>query len=86
MKTKEHIADIAVNTSLNRRGHRGNDREPKSADGRPIVRPRFNWRGNRPRMGKRSMCPLCGAIYHAGSGGLCIECGEREVIDVSYED
>jgi hypothetical protein len=47
---------------------------------------RFNWRGNRPRMGKRGMCPLCGFI-HAGPGGfLCIECGERVTVDVSYDD
>ena len=47
---------------------------------------RFNWRGNRPRMGKRSMCPACGYLYHAPAMGLCLQCGEGEVVDVSYDD
>jgi len=49
-------------------------------------RSRFNWRGNRPRMGKRSMCPLCGGGCSGPAGRLCMECGEREVVDVSYDD
>jgi len=32
------------------------------------------------------MCPLCGAIYAGAGGGLCLECGGREVVDVSYDD
>lgn len=47
---------------------------------------KFNWRGNRPRMGKRSMCPACGFLIHAPAGATCFQCGQRETEDVSYDD
>lgn len=47
---------------------------------------RFNWRGNRPRMGKRAMCPACGDLYAGQGGGLCFQWGEAETVDVSYDD
>jgi hypothetical protein len=40
------------------------------------TRKRFNWRGNRPRMGKRSMCGACGCMIASAPFGLCPRCGK----------
>lgn len=48
---------------------------------------RFNWRGNRPRMGKRSMCVVCGCLIHCAPFSQCPRCGEiGAMYDVGYED
>lgn len=49
---------------------------------------RFNWRGNRPRMGKRGMCGSCGCLIHikVNEGDTCPSCGQPSMSDVSYED
>lgn len=48
--------------------------------------PKFNRRGCFPRMGKRSMCPLCGSVTPLPVGTQCPKCGQREVEDVSHDD
>lgn len=49
---------------------------------------RWNWRGNRPRMGKRGMCGACGCLINAKveEGATCPQCGESTLTDVSYDD
>lgn len=50
--------------------------------------PRFNFRGNRPRMGKRGMCGACGCLVSAkvSEGDICPQCGQPSMSDVSYDD
>ena len=52
------------------------------------AKPKFNWRGNRPRMGKRGMCGACGCLVSikAKEGGDCPECGQPSMTDVSYDE
>lgn len=50
---------------------------------------RFNWRGNRPRVGKRAICPACATIFRFEVGKiapLCGICGEAFLEDVSHDD
>jgi len=48
---------------------------------------RFNWRGNRPRMGKRSMCGVCGCLIHCAPHAQCPQCGVVGTMrDVGYDD
>lgn len=48
---------------------------------------KFNWRGNRPRMGKRSMCGVCGCLVHCAPPAQCPKCGEVGAMhDVGYEN
>lgn len=49
---------------------------------------RFNWRGNRPRMGRRSMCGMCGWVItmEMKEGSTCWVCGEPAMHDISYDD
>ena len=91
VETKPSIARPESRSRASKTNGDAGARFPKAHGERetaPRMQPgyRFNWRGNRPRMGKRSMCPLCGAGYAGPAGGLCNECGEREVVDVSYDD
>lgn len=79
---ENHAKSMVKMNIHNKINPEGND-TPESAI-KPQIQ--FNWRGNRPRMGKRSMCPLCGHLYHCAAGGLCGECGQRETVDLSYDD
>ena len=49
---------------------------------------RFNFRGNRPRMGKRGMCGSCGCVVcmKVSEGDTCPQCGQPSMSDVSYDD
>lgn len=57
---------------------------------KPKPTPRFNWRGNRPRMGKRAMCGTCACLFHVAlpkdTRVPCPACGEGVLYDVSYDD
>lgn len=58
-----------------------NQRKPANA------KTRFNWRGNRPRMGKRAMCAACGLLIAGTPHILCPQCGLPDrMVDVSYDD
>lgn len=47
----------------------------------------FNWRGNRPRMGKRAMCGVCGCLIHCQPMAECPQCGSIDTMhDVSYDN
>lgn len=48
---------------------------------------KFNWRGNRPRMGKRAICGICGALKNGAPSAQCPACGQVDCMhDVSYDN
>jgi len=62
--------------------------QPSCAPAACSTTSRFNFRGNRPRMGKRGMCGACGQIVclKVSEGDTCPACGQPSMSDVSYDD